>query len=169
MSGLHDAADLKSYLRYDPSTGIFTWIKHLSIRTQTEGLGEKEIARTPGVRTVIGFRGRKYLAHRLAWLYVHGKWPVGLLDHVNGDPSDNRIDNLREASAQQNQANSRRSRNNLSGFKGVSKQTRNNTWRARITVGSEEIHLGTFPTREVAHKAYQDAALRHFGDFARFK
>lgn len=87
------------------------------------------------------------------------------VDHRNGDGLDNRRENLREATAQQNSANRQRNLNNASGFKGVGLDGRR--WRARIQVAGSPRHLGFFDTPEEAAKAYDDAALDLFGEFAR--
>ena len=101
-------------------------------------------------------------AHRLAWLYVHGSWPVDQIDHINCDPSDNRICNLREATPAQNQANTRSYAK--SGFKGVRKNF--SKWNAYIG-GRTFKHLGSFDTPEEANAAYLTAARARSGEFAR--
>lgn len=85
-----------------------------------------------------------------------------LVDHVNGDGLDNRRANLRPATSSQNAANARRRKDNSSGFKGVS-QRPNGRWMARIRMKS----LGTFPTAELAARAYDSAATETWGEFAR--
>ena len=67
----------------------------------------------------LGFEGKSYLVHRLIWMMVHGVWPIGHMDHMNGDGLDNRLSNLRVATPAQNQANSNMQKNNTSGYKGV--------------------------------------------------
>jgi len=106
-------------------------------------------------------------AHRLAWQYVYGAAPAVELDHVNGVPSDNRIENLRLASRSQNIANSRRWRTNTSGAKGVYWCRQQQKWRARITVDRRSRHLGHFENIADAQAAYMAAAERAFGEFAR--
>jgi hypothetical protein len=97
-----------------------------------------------------------YLCHRLAWLYVHGVPPVGLIDHINGDGLDNRIDNLRVVSNKQNiQASQKPFSTNTSGFRGVSYSNRDKCWRAGIHVDGRRRHLGHFDTPEAASAAYQ--------------
>jgi hypothetical protein len=108
----------------------------------------------------------RYYAHRLAWLYVHGRWPKRI-DHKNGNPSDNRIKNLREASQRQNVQNSRKRRTNISGFRGVSWHPQSKMWRARIKTTERQVSLGLFHKVEDANRAYQAAATEHFGDFKR--
>ncbi|HEY7297856.1 MAG TPA: HNH endonuclease [Xanthobacteraceae bacterium] len=107
--------------------------------------------------------GAIYAAHRLAWLYVHGKHPTAEIDHRNGNPADNRIANLRECSRWQNARN--RGGRSPSGFKGVSADR--SKWRARIKVDGRIINLGLFSTPKLAADAYDRAALLYHGEFAR--
>jgi hypothetical protein len=99
----------------------------------------------------------------LAWLYVHGEFPL-FIDHVNGDRADNRLDNLRLASKQQNQQNRGVQRNNKLGVKGVIKTS--SAFVAAITVNRRNIHIGSFRTLEAASAAYGAAAVKYFGEFA---
>ena len=108
---------------------------------------------------------KSYQAHRLAWFYVYGVWPMALLDHINCDPADNRIVNLREANMSENKRNSGPHKDNKSGYKGVS--SKGNRWRAEIWIEGNRIRLGTFTTPEEAYSAYCSAAKKHHGKFAR--
>lgn len=101
--------------------------------------------------------------------YMHALltgWP--LVDHINGDGLDNRRANLRSATPAQNVRNARkRSTASSSRFKGASLYRRTGRWRAYIDVGGKEQHLGYFATEIDAARAYDAAALHHFGEFAR--
>lgn len=90
-----------------------------------------------------------------------------VIDHINGDPLDNRRSNLRICSQRDNARNCRRGKNNKSGFKGVSWKADIGKWRARIMVDRKEISLGAFNSAEEAAKAYDAAAVQYFGQFAR--
>jgi hypothetical protein len=124
-----------------------------------------------GVRR-IGIDGVRYKAHRLAWLHFYGDWPSKVLDHIDGDPSNNAISNLRECSMSQNIANAKRRVDNTSGFKGVYfsnyHKHRRKPWRARLTVKGKKIVTCGYPTAEEAHERYKELAREHFGEFARF-
>jgi hypothetical protein len=112
-------------------------------------------------------RGRRFQAHRLAWLYVYGEWPNGAIDHINRDPGDNRISNLRLATPTQNNANRARPACNTSGVKGVSWIGKSRKWQAQITVHGRQKYLGRFSEKDLAVQAYRKAASAYFGEFAR--
>ena len=156
---------LKEYLRYDPLTGVFTWIKKKTKGSVKVG----DVAGCPHGNGYWDIRidRRLYFAHRLAWFYMTGKWPNGHIDHKNGDPGDNRWENLREATASQNHANTRRPKNNTSGLKGASYAKANNRWLAQIRKQGRHVYLGYHDTKEEAHAAYLEASRRLNGEFAR--
>jgi hypothetical protein len=158
------AERLRELLHYDPDTGVFTWLRVKGRRVRVGALSGKA---NGGGYFQIGVDGRIYYAHRLAWLYVHGEWPVASIDHVNCDRCDNRLANLRPATKAQNAANARKRTNNSSGFKGAYWNARRNKWMASIEADGHQRHLGYFDNPTDAHKAYVAAAERHFGEFAR--
>ena len=96
-----------------------------------------------------------------------GEWPANDVDHIDGSRKNgNRFANLRLATRQENLRNSRLSRRNQIGLKGVNKCTTTGRYRAEIYVNGKNLHLGRFDTPELAHAAYVDAARIHFGAFA---
>jgi hypothetical protein len=156
-------ARLRELLHYDPATGEFRWLKRVSRPTRVgDAAGALEIN---GYRKIT-IEGRQYRAHHLAWLYMTGQWRSGLIDHRDGDRSNNRWDNLRRATASQNCANRRLPRNNKCRLKGVTR-TESHRWRAGIHKNGRRRHLGIFSTPEAAHAAYVAAARKLFGEFAR--
>ena len=96
-----------------------------------------------------------------------GAWPKDQIDHVNGDRSDNRFCNLREATNSQNQANRRCEATSTSGVKGVSWDRRCRRWQAQISINGKPKHLGGFTSKEEAARAYAAAAIALRGEFAR--
>jgi len=150
-------------LHYDPETGVFTTAK--TARSKKHG-------RIVGWRDELGYiriwvNRKLYLAHRLAWLWVHGKFPDGNLDHINGNPSDNRIANLRECNQSQNCANSIIQRKGSSTRKGVSFDKAKKSFRAYITVGRKQIFLGRFLTAKEAIAVRKAAEPKYHGEFMR--
>ena len=94
-----------------------------------------------------------YMGHRLAWFYVHGEWPREHIDHINGESSDNRIANLREATRFQNHQNRKKAISNTSGYTGVTWNKQRSKWTAQISVNKQQIHLGYFAEVEDAAAA----------------
>ena len=157
-------ARLTSLLAYDQTTGHFAW------RVATNGrvkVGQRAGSPNRDGYIQIKIDRRLYGAHRLAWFYVYGAWPVEEIDHRNGRRADNSLSNLREATRAQQMANLKRPRTNTSGFKGVSFHKKRRRWRAYIAVDGRPRHLGYFDTAEAAHAAYAAAAAEQFGEFAR--
>jgi hypothetical protein len=116
---------------------------------------------------VIGIDGKHYLAHRLAWLYVHGLWPAIEVDHWDRNRKNNRMGNLREATRSENMRNVGKTVANKSGAKGVSWSQERKKWVASIQHNKRTIALGRYETIEAAKAAYDAAALKLHGEFAR--
>jgi hypothetical protein len=147
---------LVAALRYDPETGAFLRLSG-------------EVA---GTLTSNGYRevhvdGRRYYEHRLAWLYIYGRLPQTTIDHINGDRSDNRLSNLREANLFEQARNTKVPKTNTSGIKGVSWDHARKKWYAYINYEGRMISLGRHDALEDAARARSRAEARLFGDFAR--
>jgi len=159
---------LRSILNYDPLTGNFMWRERADARIQWNaryaGALAGRVTNKGYVQIQIGLK--RFLAHRLAWLTSTGAWPGDQLDHINRDRVDNRIVNLRIASAQQNVANTPARCTSKSGVKGVRRRRDCNRYQARIKVHGKERSIGYFKTREDAESAYILAASEAFGEFA---
>lgn len=112
---------------------------------------------------------QSYMAHRLAWLYMTGRWPVEHIDHINGKRDDNRFENLRDVSIEKNCANRKCSTTNHLQIRGVTLIKLKNSvcYRAQIRPYHRYIHLGTFRTPEEAKAAYNIAARKYFGEDVR--
>ena len=156
------AERLREVLNYDPAIGVFFW----------RGNGRKKAGSVAGCKTQRGYwqikiDGRVYLAHRLAWLYVNGEWPRGILDHKEGGGLRNEFENLRECTGTQNNGNIDKRSFNKSGFKGVYKNGKWSTWVARIGPQKCRQFLGCYADPKSAAMAYDSAAIRLFGEFAR--
>lgn len=144
---------LRRLLRYDPETGVFTWLVSTGRRCK---IGDVAGSVDSHGQRVIGVQGRNYKAHRLAWLYMTGAWPEDQIDHRNGERADNRWANLRDATHSLNQQNQRKARaNNRTGLLGV--RARQGKFEAAIGAGGKQKYLGSFSTPEEAHAAYLKA------------
>lgn len=156
------AERLRELLKYDPETGLFTWIAFRGSRAPAGGVaGTKHHSGYLQVK----IDGRLYLSHRLAWLYMTGEWPAHQVDHDERDGGDNAWAGLRGASSSQNSANRAVQSNNKLGIKGVN--VHRGMFRAGIQVDGKYKHLGYFQTVAEASAAYAVAAKKYFGEFAR--
>jgi hypothetical protein len=148
-------ARLRELLEYDRFTGRWFW----------RGAACKRAGTLAGTLHQFGYvqirvDGKLYMAHVLAWFYSFECWPKNEIDHVNGRPSDNRLNNLRQATPMQNQGNRPASKNNTSGFKGVWKN--GNRWVAEVA----HVRLGSFNTPEEAAAKVAEASKIRYGEFA---
>ena len=116
----------------------------------------------------VSFKNRALYVHHVVYLLVHGELPE-VVDHINGDSLDNRVENLRGGSQSQNMANARIGRANTSGFKGVTWHARAKKWAAQITVNGKCIYLGCYSSKDEAANAYAVGSKKHFGEFARVR
>lgn len=104
--------------------------------------------------------GKSYLAHRLVWLLVYREWPDEI-DHIDRDRMNNRLNNLRAVTRNENMHNQRMSKNNSSGYPGVCFHKQRNKYMANIGVNGKRTHLGLFPTAEQAFTAYMLAKIQY--------
>lgn len=153
---------LREVLDYDSETGVF-------IRTAATG-SRAVIGAVAGSVAKIGYRyinidGRKYLAQRLAWMFVHGEFPRGVVDHIDGNRSFNAIRNLRICSIRQNVSFQAMHRDNTTGYKGVHRKR--SMWSAEITVNRKKVRLGVFRSPQDAAQAYDTAAISLLGEYAK--
>lgn len=154
------AERLREVLTYDPETGAFRWLAKPTNGVQ-KGAAAGYVKSDGYVGVTID--GHAYAAHRLAFLWMTGLWPEKHVDHKNRIKTDNRWENLRDASRSQNLGNQKLHSNNRSGAKGVWFDRRLKKWRA----GCADKYLGCFETMDAARAAYQEAAALRFGEFAR--
>jgi HNH endonuclease/AP2 domain len=165
----------RQLLDYNPETGVFRW------KARTPGMFIESPGRTAvhkcrnwnaryagkeaGYRHKSGYVtvaiwDKAYYVHHLAWLIMTGDWPFPGIDHRNRIPWENWFDNLRLATQVENGQNCKKSKNNTSGFIGVSWSRVAKRWHASITKDYRAVHLGYFDTPEEAHEAYKAAKRR---------
>lgn len=150
---------IKDVLNYNPNTGEFTWkVKHWCRYP-----GDKAGNFSEGKYVKITVLGKRYYAHRLAWVFMTGRWPKACIDHINGKKSDNRFANLREATKAENGANM--SSRTTGKYKGV--RFKKGRYDAYIGNGGKYRYLGRYDTPEEASAAYEKAAVQTWGEFAR--
>ncbi|MDE4303615.1 HNH endonuclease signature motif containing protein [Phaeobacter gallaeciensis] len=163
---------LRELLDYDPSTGVLTW-KHRDrkwFRTDrswkiwnTKHAGQRAFTRKAdaNVRYTATVLGHGFSSPRIAWAVHFGEWPKEQMDHINGDPSDNRICNLRDVSAVENNRNAARRSDNTSGVTGVSWDAVNNRWKVTISVNKRNLWVGDFARKSDAIEARKAAEQEH--------
>ena len=154
-------SDLREQLDYVQDTGLFFWKKAKSkirVGNQAGSLHWRGYV-------AVYVSGHSYLAHRLAWFYVHGEWPTHGIDHINGNRADNRLVNLRDVTQKENMQNRRLpKKNRVEGMLGTHWNPRIKKWHATLCVDGKNKHLGLFATTEQAHEVYlQEKRKQHPG------
>lgn len=139
---------LKTIINYNPETGVFNYLESKQGRKQLNTIGS--LCSYGYLR--IHIDGKTYKAHRLAWLYFHGTWPSGMIDHINGIKNDNRIKNLRDVNRAQNGQNQHKHRSGH--LVGTTWHKRNKKWEAQIRINNKLKHLGYYLTQQEAHEVY---------------
>lgn len=155
---------------YDPETGLFT---RVGFSPDEKRNTRPDVIGAPAGHTLksgyvnISIANKTYFAHRLAFLLMTGKMPPSGVDHIDGNPSNNKWDNLRLCNQSQNLANRGANRTSRTGVKGATWCASTSKWRVKIMVNYKTIHVGRFKTLEEAAKAYATACKFHFGEFGR--
>ena len=151
-------------LNYDPTSGEFKWLVSRggkSVGKIAGHVSSKDLYQRITIDDVA------HLGHRLAFLYMTGKFPKFTVDHIDCDKTNNRWINLREANHSLNGANRGPQRNSSSGIKGVYWNKRKRKWDVRIMAKGRQFFIGFFDDKEKASVAYTAASIKHFGEFAR--
>lgn len=168
--------DLARLVRLDPETGKLFWLTRPNSdfrdsKTQAASAYAKSwntawAGKEAGNLAVNGYRRicilhKSFPSHRVVWALAHGEWPSGAIDHINGDPADNRPSNLRIVNASENAKNCKMSEANTSGVTGVSWCKRRQKWIAGITSSGKQKKLGRFDSKEDAIAARKHAEIVH--------
>jgi hypothetical protein len=148
--------ELKLKLSYNKDNGTFLNIKKSNIVGSNSKQGY----------LIAKVNGKNYYLHRLAWLYIYGYFPKNCIDHINGNKSDNRLSNLREATLSQNNCNQNISSKNTSGIKGVCWDKNNNKWKVSLAINGKSKHIGLYKDLEIAKKAMIESRLKYHGEFS---
>ena len=153
---------LRKLLRYEPETGKLFWMERVdasqSWNTRYAGSDAGAIHSRGYVH--VSLLGSRYKAHRLVWAMITGAAPSGDIDHINGDRSDNRAENLRDVDGHENRKNSKLQANNKTGVPGVFYRTDRGRWIAYIKVMGKRKHIGTFDSFDDAVSARMIEARR---------
>ena len=161
---------LKEVLHYNEDLGIFTWKK--CHKKSPVKIGDKIKSLDKDGYLKVQIDGKPYRVHRLVWLWYYNKFPDKVIDHIDGDVKNNRINNLREATFSQNAMNRGKTIENKSGYKGVCFHKRDKIWQSQIEFrqdGKRIIkYLGGYKTPELAHQAYCIAAQKYHGEFSNY-
>lgn len=172
-----DTETLRKLIRYEPETGKLYWLPRpesmfkearLMRRWNTRYANTEALAfRRPDGYLDGHLLEKRYKAHRVCWALYHGHWPSIEIDHINGNPSDNRIVNLREANKSQNSSNRRSVQNSSSRYLGVYWHSRDTRWVAAIYKERRIRHLGYFKSEVDAAMAYDAVAKSLHGRYAK--
>lgn len=156
-------SELGHYLECDFFSGTLTWKVSTNRRVKIRSQAGCKIDASG--RRFLGLKGQQILVHHAVWALAYGYWPTEI-DHINRDPSDNRLTNLREVTHAQNAKNKGVSSRNKSGFKGVSFSKNENKYAAHIGHNNKTIRIGSYSTPELAAAAYDEKALELHKNFA---
>lgn len=155
---------LKQVLAYNPADGAFTWISKTS-KNATDLVGKTAGAVDSTGYIRIWIDGKRYVAHRLAWLYMTGDWPSNLVDHRDTIKTNNVWSNLREATNSENKANGKSYKKTSGLPKGVRRN--GNKFSGQAVHNYKNHYCGSFDTPEEAHAAYVRVAAKLHGEFSR--
>ncbi|MFS0771040.1 HNH endonuclease signature motif containing protein [Sphingomonas sp. 1P08PE] len=166
---------LRKLLRYEPETGKLYWMPRppsmyegkrrrpaqLAATWNTQFAGTEALAYLTNGYPYGQVLGRSVSAHRVIWAMAYGAWATGVIDHINGITTDNRLENLREVTHSANMQNSKRTARNTSGTMGVHFEARGQRWIARVVVDGTRRHIGTFRDKQDAITAVVNARPAH--------
>lgn len=150
--------ELKELLRYNPDTGVFTWINNMNQKAMSGDVAG-HIESNGYSRVMVN--QKRYMTHRLAWFYMTGKWPKNEIDHIDHNPSNNAFFNLREATPSANKRNKSKSKNNTSGVTGVYWAKLQSKWFAQIKLNNKSTCFGYFTDKFEAICARKSAENKH--------
>lgn len=162
---------LRQLVRFSPETNQYFWNPRPREMFKAEGSWKSWNTNWANKETFNAVDGRGYCqavvllrhynAHRIIWFYHYGVWPDGEIDHINGIPTDNRIENLRVVTSAENSKNLKLRADNKSGATGVSWNPCSSTWRVRIRENCKTIEIGSFTKIDAAIAARKAAEIKY--------
>lgn len=159
---------LRSLVDYDLETGVFVWKESKGRRKAGERVGCLYYSTSGNEYWQMMVGGYRSTAHRFAWVWCGGVIPEGkVIDHIDGNGLNNRIDNLRVVTPQENALNRKTSKGNTSGFPGVSFSRAHQLWRGQLAFEGQRFHLGLFETPEKAAAEVEGLRKQLYGNFNR--
>jgi hypothetical protein len=158
---------LRAVFSYDSSSGDLYWKFREDRDCQWNGkwAGKKAGYVALSGYVLVRINRKNYKAHRIIWAIVHGRWPENEIDHIDNITSNNRLENLREATPQENRRNIGLRRNNMSGVTGVHWSKNHQKWLASIRSDRKSHHIGLFADKDDAIAARKDAEVAIFKEF----
>jgi hypothetical protein len=152
-----DVDVIKSLLGYNKSTGTLIWL----VSRGPVKSGDIAGTMSPQGYIVVRIDRANFMAHQIAWVIETGAWPLETIDHIDGDPSNNRFSNLRQATLAENQQNLKIYKNNTNGFPGIYFSKKDKLWKARVQVRGKRMFIGCFKNPEDAYAAYLSGKAKH--------
>lgn len=156
-------SNIGDYLQYNRDTGELTW----KVKRKSVNKGDRAGRVGPRGYAQVGFNRAYYGVHRVCFFLATGEQPQ-IVDHINGDAADNRLNNLRASCRSRNQQNRKPGKNNKTGISGVKflPSLKKPTWQAGIGVGGGFLHLGNFPSLLDAASARRSSENKLFGAYS---
>lgn len=155
--------EIEEHLEYDKENGCF----YRKTSFNAISIGSIAGCKKANGYIYVGIFKKHIFCHRLVWFFEHGEWPTKVIDHIDGDKTNNKISNLRLATYSQSSMHRKVMKNSKSQLKGVIFLKRKNRYRAYIRCNNKRIHIGTYKTAEEAHAAYVAKAKELHKEFMR--
>ena len=155
-----ELTEFNRVIKYNPLSGKFTWLE-IKRRWKCKTQKEAGYVNSRGYR-IIGYKGKLYRAHRLAWFVSHGEIDSFLeVDHIDGDTDNNKISNLRIVDTKNNAMNRKLPKTSTSGVLGVYWHKRQLKWNVGIKINGKQIYLGSYISIIDAENARLEANIKY--------